>query len=263
MIKLILVDIDGTLLNSNLEVTERTRQAIKRLKEKDIRFGIATGRSPYAVKNLINDWGINDNTDLIVGFNGSAYLDLDTGVMHSHFLLEGQYVKQILEDFKDYDKNAGIYIGETFYCLREDKHAIRIADMNHFSLVVDDLSDYTTKPVNKVLLLGDPEESKKMEEHYNQINPDYKITRSRDTILECINKNLSKSAGIALMLEDMGLTKDEVMTFGDEMNDYEMIRDYVGVAMANGNPEVKAVATYLTDSNDEDGIATFIENRLL
>ena len=78
-IKLILADIDGTLLNSNHEVTEKTRTAIGKLKDKGILFGIATGRSPYAVKHLLKEWGLENDTALIMGFNGGSVMDMRTG----------------------------------------------------------------------------------------------------------------------------------------------------------------------------------------
>ena len=77
-IKLVLVDIDGTLLNDNGIVTPKTIAAIKKLKEKHILFGIATGRTPYAVKHLIKDWKIDEYVDIIMGFNGGCYLDMRT-----------------------------------------------------------------------------------------------------------------------------------------------------------------------------------------
>ena len=59
------------------------------------------------------------------------------------------------------------------------------------------------------------------------------------------------------------LKADQVLTFGDELNDYEMIRDFVGVAMANANPAIKKIARYITKSNNEDGIACFINQYII
>jgi hydroxymethylpyrimidine pyrophosphatase-like HAD family hydrolase len=78
-------------------------------------------------------------------------------------------------------------------------------------------------------------------------------------LLECVNPGLSKSKGIALLLERLNMKPEELMTFGDAMNDFDMIRDYVGVAMGNADERVKAAASYVTLSNDEDGIGVFLE----
>ncbi|MBR3350188.1 MAG: HAD family phosphatase, partial [Solobacterium sp.] len=91
-IRLILADIDGTLLSSSLEVTEKTREAIGKLKKKNILFGIATGRSPYAVKRLVYEWGIGDDTALIMGFNGGSVLDMRTGEMTSVMRISGKAI---------------------------------------------------------------------------------------------------------------------------------------------------------------------------
>lgn len=262
-IKLVLVDIDGTLLNSEQKVTERTRQAISRLKDYGIQFGIATGRSPYAVQGLVEEWGIADSVDLVMGFNGSCYMDMHTQKMTSTYKLEGVGIEELLHDFKDFDCNAGIYDQRSFHAIKADELALRTAKMNHFTFVQDDLSSYKQSATNKVLLMADEKEIDRMIAHYNTLQPKhYRVFRSAAVLLECIHPELSKSKGIALMIASLGITKDEILTFGDMMNDYEMIRDYVGVAMGNADERVKQVAHYVTSSNDEDGIADFLEEKI-
>lgn len=260
-IRLILVDIDGTLLNSRLEVTPLTRKAIHRLKEHNIAFGIATGRSPYAVKNLIRDWGLDDCTDLILGFNGSSTLYLDTMEMETVHMLEGKAIRQIQEDFRDFDFNIGIYDKETYHALREDEIARRTAANNHFTLIIEDLTGYADKQVSKLLLMGEEHEITRMMEYYEKnIHSDfYHLFRSAKVLIECVNPQISKSKGIELITKRLGIDKEQVMTFGDMMNDYEMIRDYVGVAMGNGDQRIKDAARYVTASNEEDGIAVIID----
>ena len=122
-IKLVLVDIDGTLLNDNGIVTPKTIAAIQKLKEKHILFGIATGRTPYAVKHLIKDWKIDEYVDIIMGFNGGCYLDMRTQNMSSCYLLDGKYIPMIFNEFKEFHFNAGIYDQESFHVLKEDDFA--------------------------------------------------------------------------------------------------------------------------------------------
>ena len=114
-IKLVLVDIDGTLLNDEGVITPKTIAAIQKLKEKHILFGIATGRTPYAVKHLIKDWKIDEYVDIIMGFNGGCYLDMRTQNMSSCYLLDGKYIPMILNEFKEFHFNAGIYDQESFH----------------------------------------------------------------------------------------------------------------------------------------------------
>ena len=263
-IQLILVDIDGTLLNDEGTVSQHTIDTIAKLKANHIMFGIATGRTPYAVKKLIKDWHIEPYVDMIMGFNGASCLDMKTNQSNSCYPLPGNLISKILDDFQQFSFNAGIYDRETFHVLKKDEYAISIANKNKLKLIVDDLSQYHQQNIEKMLLIANPEEIDKMNEHY-QLSGEkkYKAVRSTPILLEFLNPELSKSKGIMHICQKYHLKADQVLTFGDELNDYEMIRDFVGVAMANANPAIKKIARYITKSNNEDGIACFINQYII
>ena len=259
-IKLVLVDVDGTLLNDEFQVTPKTQEAIKRLKDYDILFGIATGRSPYIVRPLLKTWGIDGAVDLIVGFNGGCTLYFDTDEYVHVDMLDGSALKQIVEDYKEYDCTIGVYEGRTYHAQHDNRITQLTVQLNHIDLVVEDLSRYFDKQVNKVLITAEEDDMKKVVAHYNDIKPTaYRASLSSPIRFECVNPNMSKSKGVQLVCERLGITSDQVLTFGDMMNDYDMIRDYIGVAMGNGHPDVKKAAHYVTASNNEDGIAVFLE----
>lgn len=263
-IELVLVDIDGTLLNDNGIVTQRTREAIAQLKNHQILFGIATGRTPFAVKHLIKDWQIEEYVDIIMGFNGGCYLDMHSQKMSFCYLLDGKLIPEIFDTFKDYLFNAGIYDQESFHVLREDEFAINIAKKNKLPLIVDGLKPYFSRKVEKMIMMASEDEIQKISQHYKTLqNISYRGVQSTPILFEFLNKDLSKSKGIQKMCKDLGLSTNHILTFGDELNDYEMIKDYIGVAMGNANPQIKAVAKYFTTSNNEDGIAEFLEKYIL
>lgn len=260
-IKLILADVDGTLLDSRKQCTPRTRNAIAKLKDKGILFGIASGRSPYSVRHLVYDWGIGESTDLIMGFNGAGVLDCRTGEMSFVLPMDGRALAEMQENFRDFRFNLGVYDEETYHVLYRDERAEKTAAGNKFALVVDGLEGYGEKMLPKALLTAEPKELYRITEHYEQMPAPvwYRMFRSGDDRSECVNPRMTKSEGIRMMCQNLGLNKEQVMTFGDMMNDYEMIRDYVGVAMGNADERVKAAARYHTASNDEDGIGVFLE----
>lgn len=263
-IKLVLVDIDGTLLNDQGIVSQKTIEAISKLKDKEILFGIATGRTPYAVKHLIKDWGIEPYVDLIMGFNGGCYLDMKTKHMESCYLLDGQYLPEIFVDFQQFEFNAGIYDKESFHALKEDEKVVNIVKKNRIPLIIDDLHSYFQSKVEKMLFIAEPEEIDKMNAYYQTLkNKKYKAVKSTPILLEFLNPELSKSKGIVQLCKSYHIDYDKVLTFGDELNDYEMIKDYIGVAMENANPVIKDVANYVTKSNNEDGIAYFLNEYIL
>jgi Cof subfamily protein (haloacid dehalogenase superfamily) len=260
-IKLVLADVDGTLLNTEKQVTEKTRIAISQLKDYGVQFGIATGRSPYAVERLVYEWGIGEDTDLIVGFNGSTTLDMHTKQTVSVFPLDGQAIRDIKTEFREFSFNIGVYDGRTYHVLFDDDRSRKTADANHFEMIVDDLTSYETSTVPKLLLTAEPEVITAMMEYYesNGHAETYHMFPSGKDRIEVINPELTKSRGISMLCEKRGLIPEEVMTFGDMMNDYEMIRDFTGVAMGNADDRVKQAAKYTTASNDEDGIAVMLE----
>ena len=260
-IRLMLADVDGTLVDSKKQVMPVTRKEINALHEKGIRFGIASGRSPYAVRHLIYEWGIGEAVDLIVGFNGAMVMDCHSGEMLSVLSMSGQALNEIQENFKEFQFNLGIYDEESYHVLYDDERSRKTAESNRFSYVVDGLEGYAQKQLPKALLTAEPEELDRITAYYEVMTPPryYRMFRSANDRSECVDPQLTKSKGIAILCEKLGLSGEEVMTFGDMMNDYEMIRDYVGVAMGNADERVKEAARYVIGSNDEDGIGYFLQ----
>lgn len=264
-IKIVFVDIDGTLLNDQKQTTPKTIQAIAKLKEKGIFFGIASGRSPLAIRKMLPEWHLAGLVDIVMGFNGAQYFDFHFAKEACSHQLNGQIVKEILTVYQSFDISFGIFDGDEYHVTRDEKTTQMIVRNNHLKMVVEDLSSYTKKEVTKILVSGKKEQVDKVEAYY-QSHPShfYRCVRSTKEILEFLDPQVSKTFGIASIVKNYGYTLENVCVFGDELNDLEMIRDCgVGVLMGNGNPKLQAVADYVTGSNNEDGIAQFIEKYLL
>ena len=264
-IKMILCDIDGTLLDDQKKIPEGTIESISQLKDKGILFGIATGRSPIAVKQLLEGWKIEEYVDILMGFNGAQYLDFVLDRDDSSHLIDGAILKDVLELYKDFDVSFGIYDQYEYHATKGDELATNIAINNKIKLVVDDLSTYTNSQATKMLAMGQPDVIESIEAFYlEHQDPRYRGVKSTKNLFEFMNPNVSKSFGIAKIAENHGFTLENVCVFGDELNDFEMIRDCgVGVCMDNGNPAVKEIANYITDSNNDNGIGKFIDKYIL
>ena len=135
------------------ELSPKTKEAILKLREKGIQFGIATGRTPYAVKQLVGDWGIESYTDLIMGFNGGSTLDMKTKELSNCYLLDGKYLKDIKETFKQFNVNMAIYDEQTCHALWEDQRVKGISLGNKLELIIDDLTQYESRSINKLLFV--------------------------------------------------------------------------------------------------------------
>lgn len=266
-VKIILCDLDGTLLNSKKTVTPLTIEAIKKVREKGILFGIATGRTPAGVRKKIIEWGLEGNVDILMGFNGGMFDDYALNITESQYLLSPEAVKEVLEEYiEKFDFIPGVFDGGTYYVLKDGEYPRVIARNNGLPLVIDNLEKYKTTGANKILGMAQPEVIDALEAYVKENPPKYfRGVRSQPILFEFLNPELSKTKGIEIIAKKHGLTLENVCVFGDELNDFEMIRDCgVGVCMANGNPAVKEIADYVTDlSNDEDGIADFMNQYFL
>lgn len=177
--------------------------------------------------------------------------------------LAGSVIDEILEDFQGFEFNAGIHGRQYFHSLKDDEVARMIAQIDCLTLSVDDLSYYKQRTCHKVVLHSSAEVIDQMMAYAESLKKtNYTPIRTADIIIECIPPQISKAKAIQALAKQLHRESDQVLTFGDMMNDYEMIRDYVGVAMANADPRLQSCAKYITKSNDEDGVAVFIENLL-
>ena len=264
-IKLVLADIDGTLLNSNHEVTEVTREAIEKLKQRGILFGIASGRPYEGVARKIVDWNIADKVDMLVTMNGVQLWDKIKNQRYSYFMLKKEFIREIIADYSEVDFNPCIYLGSTLYCTRFEGASIRSAENNGYKVEIVDPSFFWEEDREKLLCSVDPKYMPEVEAFYaKQPQKEYRGFKSQQDLFEFVDKNISKSYGIEQFCRMHGFTLTETLAFGDTSNDIEMLRDCgLGICMANGTEDAKSVSDFITRSNDEDGVAWYINEVLL
>ncbi len=264
-IKLICVDLDGTLLNDNKEFTAISQAVIAEARKQGYKFSFCTGRSPYACISLIQSWHVESIIDFVIGFNGSLVLDYQKKQFYQQDTLDGSTLPKIFELIKDMNYEAIVFDGYSEHATKISERTKWIAQKNYLELVLDDLSGYYDKQINKLLCIIDKDQLDEfLKDIPNYVTPDFKAVRSNSEYLEFIHPHLSKTNGIRKVCKLLGITLKNVISFGDESNDIEMINDTVGVAMKNANPFVKEKAQYITEyDNNHDGVARFIENNLL
>lgn len=265
-IKLVLCDIDGTLLDSKKYLTDKTKEAIFDLKKQGILFGIASGR-PYAgVRPKLNDWKIESAVDVMVTMNGAQLWDGLNQQLHRYFMLKKQWIQEIIETYAVLNLNPCVYDENRLYCMRIEYPCERSAQNNGLALtVVDDPSFFWQQDHEKLLYTVDPSQMEKVERFYN-LHPSlhYRGFKSQADLFEFVDCRVSKSYGIQQFCQLHDFTMEEVAAFGDTTNDIEMLQDCgLGICMANGTKDAKAVSNFITRSNDEDGVAWYIQEVLL
>lgn len=285
MYKLIAIDIDGTLLNSHGEVTEKNKQAIQKALEKNIDVVLTSGRMPKSILPIANE--INSNKYLICG-NGSAIYDIQKEqIVYSNYMSK----KKVLEIIDICEKNSMFYNVYTnnsvltktlnyniLFYHNENKN--KPEDKKIKINVIEDMYSYIEKYEGDDLLKITICDSDKM--IFNSIINKLKMLRGIDILevehmskkiikhgtddfkisyfyTEITNQNVNKWSAIEKLMEMLKVTKEEVIAIGDNINDREMIENAeVGIVTGNGSPQMKTIANDVVCSNDESGVAEAI-----
>ena len=265
MIKLIAIDLDGTLLNSKKEVTIRNKQALARAKAQGVKVVICTGRPLRAIRPYLDELSLKDAGDYSITFNGGLVQKNETGEIIEKAALQLADVHELIAVAEGLNMPLDIVSEEIVLTLPTSADHLSIygslnplLDCRPFA--IDALDE--TKLYNKAVIayhqeVLDPKIPAEVSEKFE-------IIKSRNNLLEFMPKGITKAYGISLLAQDLGIDQTEVMAIGDEENDLPMIRYAgIGVAMENAVPMIKEAADVVTDSNEADGVAKVIEKYVL
>jgi Cof subfamily protein (haloacid dehalogenase superfamily) len=264
MYQLICSDIDGTLLDKDRQLAQRTIKALKSVKEK-VKIILASSRMPKAMKHLQIELGIENHP--LICYNGALVLDYSTDEPQTLLSLDipMEVLDFILKTAKDTNIHVSIYRNDDWYVEELDYWANREINntkatptvANPFKLT----KDWQTG-AHKIMCMGAAEEIQVL---YNALGAIYGNTvhtyRSKDTYIEISNKSISKASALELLLQEKyDFTMREVVSFGDNYNDMDLLAaSGMGVAVANAKDEVKAIADKVTATNTKDGVAISVE----
>lgn len=246
MIKAAFFDIDGTLFSHTIHaIPESTRRTVTLLREKGIKVFIATGRSLKETKRVpLGDMKF----DGYVTLNGQICLDAEENILFEA-PIKGEDEAYLLDAFVNKKFPLAIVEKERIYINYIDDSVIRAQKSVHIPLLP--IKEYQGAPIYQFIGYMNREETGKIAPKI----PNCKITRWYDEGIDIISKDGGKANGIQKVLEFYGMTKEEIIAFGDSDNDMDMLEFAgIGVAMGNAEESVKAVADYVTTDIDEDGI---------
>lgn len=246
MIKAAFFDIDGTLFSHTIHaIPESTKRTVKLLREKGIKVFIATGRSLKETKRVpLGDMKF----DGYVTLNGQICLDAEEKILFEA-PIKGEDGAYLLDAFVNKKFPLAIVEKERIYINYIDDSVIRAQKSVNIPLLP--IKEYQGAPIYQFIGYMNWEETGKIAPKI----PNCKITRWYDEGIDIISKDGGKANGIQKVLEFYGMTKKEIIAFGDSDNDMDMLEFAgIGVAMGNAEESVKAVADYVTTDIDEDGI---------
>ncbi|PZO95573.1 sugar-phosphatase [Streptococcus halichoeri] len=266
-IKLVAVDIDGTLVTDSRLITDDVYQAVQEAKAQDVKIVIATGRPIAGVKQLLTDLNLQNTGDYVITFNGGLVQETATG---------NEIVSEKL-DYQDYltleylSRKIGLHMHaitkEGIYTANRNighytVHEATLVGMPIFYRTPEEMVD---KDIVKIMMIDEPEVlDKGISQIPEELYDHYNIVKSTPFYLEFMKKSVSKGAAIRHLAAKLGIAMEDTMAIGDAENDRAML-EVVGnpVVMENGVPELKQIAKYITKSNNDSGVAYAIRQWVL
>lgn len=264
-IKLIAVDLDKTLLNSDKKITKENLKAIRRAMELGIKVTISTGRMFCSALPFAQELGLNLP---IVVYNGALVKEVITNEIIYTCSLDKKLAIEVMKFAFNNSIYAQTYIDDKLLIRKRESvsdYYAKLANVE-YNEIGNEIFKLKKNPHEVFLLTKteDVEFNKKVidglkEKFGNNIH----ITFSATGFIEIMNPNINKWKAVSLVANHYGIKEDEIMCIGDGNNDYEMIeKSKYGVAMANASQEVKDVANFITESNDNSGVALIINEVL-
>ncbi len=261
----LILDIDGTLVGSDKQVSETTRQAIIAAQERGKTVAIASGRSISGIRKTASRIALERFGGYVIAYNGTTVINCKTGECVYNQTVDTSLIKPVYEAAKEAQVGILVYHdpakelvagnGVDQY-IQMDAQAcdVSIREVNDFVKQID-------FPINKFLLTGEPsymiEVEKVMKEKFgDRMN----VFRSDPYYVELLPKYVDKGVAVDKLVKYLDLKRERVICVGDSYNDLPMLQYAgMGVAMGNAQNTVKEAADYVTASNDEDGIVQIID----
>lgn len=271
-IKLIALDLDGTLLTTEKRLTDYSREVLTKAIEQGCEVVVSSGRPISAIPKELLEF---PRLRYMVTANGARIVDLKEKKTLYENLLSVETAAKVLDVLAQYDDIYEIFVDGIGYTIAE--RMTRLEEyfsnpamreyMEKTRIPVEDVKATLykyNKPLDKIQGIFLSREAKKPAAKQLAEIPGLEITGAFGFNHEINAAGTSKGVALKVLGELIGITPEEMMACGDGMNDYDMLQTVgLSVAMANGHPELKEMADYVTETNDENGVAKAIERFVL
>ena len=262
-IQLIAVDLDGTLLNSRHQLTERTVETLRRAIDQGVKVVIATGKTLLSAAEAYRRLELDTPG---VFLQGLVIYNADGSIRHQQTL-----PADVVRDLAAYARAHGVslvaYSGVDIFTEQRTEQTDKLLKFHAPTPQVVASLDarQAERPMNKLIIIEEPARTAAVRA---ELSGPYAgratFVQALADMLEILPAGASKGAGLRWLLNDLGIAPEHVLALGDGENDVEMLQMAgIGVAVGNGAPQAKAAADYVVASNDEDGVAEAVERFVL
>lgn len=262
--KLIALDLDGTLIGKDGNISPQTKKNIEAVKQRGVKIILVSGREPYSVSLYAKELGLDD---LIIALNGAIVTNREVNKILFRIDIDAEITKDVIRKCREKNIFNILFIGNELFAERDDKHLELFTEYSHAPVkVVRKLSKfYNGQSVGKILSISDYDTLTSLKNnlkklYVKKINLDF----SKPFFLEIYSYKTSKGIMLKKVADYYGIDRKEIIVIGDGENDISMIKYAgMGVAMGNALECVKKNANFVTFSNSDDGVSYAIEKFLL
>lgn len=260
--KMIVTDLDDTLLTSNGTISEENKQAIIRAQESGIKFVLASGRPTFAMKHLAKELQLDKFGSYIITYNGAMIVDCKG----FNEIFTQNLLQEDIHSLYNFSKENGVeiitYVEDDIISETKSEYVdveVNLTRMNFKKVDSFKHSIQTSTP--KCIMLEEPEYLKKVQDILKENHGDkYSIAISKPFFLEVTKKDVDKGQTLLRLAKDLGIDPTEIIAVGDSYNDVTMLQSVgLPVAVENAKDELKSIVKFITTSNENHGLKTVIE----
>jgi 5-amino-6-(5-phospho-D-ribitylamino)uracil phosphatase len=255
-IRMVAIDLDGTLLNDSKQVTKQTLRSISCLPSRGVKVVIATARPPRSVRHIYEQLGLDT---FQINYNGALIWDEPRKVAVFHRPMAGALVRELIARGRDLyaDLLVSCEVMDRWYTDRHDPQYTTETGRLFKPDVICSVDEMCRQPVTKLMFLGHPELITALEPEFGAADLAEKITavRADADLIQIMDRRVSKAVAMMRIAQHYGVAKQQIMAIGDAPNDVGMLQAAgVAVAVDNAHERVKAVADWVAPSNNDHGV---------
>jgi Cof subfamily protein (haloacid dehalogenase superfamily) len=254
-IRLIALDLDGTLLDSRKRISGRTVRALKALPEQGVRVVLASARPPRSCKAIYDGLGLDTWQ---INYNGALVWDPRTQRSVYHWPMPGELVYEQVKLGREIVKNVqvAVEIVDRWYTDRHDPYRTTVTGRMFKPDVVAPVNHWARLSATKLMFLAEPRRVARIREALReQYGHLVKVVHADPDLVQVMSNQAGKDVALRLVAQHYGIPIEETLGVGDALNDVDMLKaSGVAVCVANGCDEAKAISHWIAPSNDEHGV---------
>lgn len=257
-VRAVAMDLDGTILGPSLELTDDLVESVAAAKRSGVEPIIATGRMLRSALPYARQLGV---TAPLICYQGALIADVATGDWMLHRPVPVALAKEVLRELRETGEHVNLYVDDELYVAQVDEEALAYARHGRLTPhAVGDLESWISEPTTKIVVVGEPE---RMDDLGARLRASFDgrlfIAKSLPEFLEVAEPDVSKGSGLHWVCEHLGIEAKDVVAFGDNQNDRELLLEAgYGGAAGDADPTLAALADFAVPGPAEDGVAHFL-----